>query len=73
MKRGFKCILLYLFLSFPGLSQDVESLKKELALAKADTLKLKLLSDLHWATVYVNNTEARKYANQELTLALSGP
>jgi len=73
MKKLFTFhILLLVFFGFSALSQDVENLKKELLVAKIDTIKLSLLSDLHWANTYTNKVEARKYANQELALALSG-
>jgi len=48
MKKLFTFhILLLVFFGFSALSQDVESLKKELLVAKVDTIKLSLLSDLH--------------------------
>ena len=63
--------LQFLFCGFSALAQDLKILEKELKTAKEDTIKLRLLSDLHWANVYFNNKEARKYANRELALAIS--
>lgn len=61
--------LLLLLISIPAFSQDEATLKVELAKAKEDTVKLQLLSDLHWATVYINKAAARQYATRELNLA----
>ena len=50
--------------------QDVAKLKKDLAIAKEDTMHLKILSELHWALVYENKNEAKAFAQQELALSI---
>jgi hypothetical protein len=63
-------LFLFVISCFSSYGQNVEDLKKKLLTSKEDTIKLQVLTDLHWGNAYVNNVEAKKYARQELALAL---
>ena len=67
-----KLFLLFLFAHFavPIFAQNkVDSLKQVLAKTKVDSTRLNILSDIIKQSLYTDPTEARKFAQQYLSIA----
>lgn len=71
-----RSVLLLLFLvswfslnSFLAVGQSIADLEKELSLAKEDTARLQILTDLNWAYLPVSLSKSREIALQEIELA----
>lgn len=68
-RRTVSCLMILFFSILSVRAQSLEELKQLYKAAKEDTLRLKLLSDMHWEALSVSLKEAEGYAKEEIRLA----
>lgn len=71
-RRSFLLVFLFstgLLASFPALSQSLEDLQKAYQSASQDSVRLQLLSDMHWVVLPTSPQKAHGFALEEIKLA----
>ena len=68
-RRTVSCMIAVFIGVLSVQAQSLEELKQLYKTAKEDTVRLKLLSDMHWEALSVSLKEAEGYAKEEIRLA----
>ncbi|HOY95894.1 MAG TPA: hypothetical protein PK509_09170, partial [Catalimonadaceae bacterium] len=69
LRRTVSCMIAVFIGVLSVHAQSLEELKQLYKTAKEDTVRLKLLSDMHWEALSVSLKEAEGYAREEIRLA----